>query len=59
MKIGDTVCGICCGSALAFCWDHDPEDGYLRGILCEPCSEAVALINRDPSRAARMAEWLR
>jgi hypothetical protein len=39
--------------------DHDHETGKVRGILCSPCNTALGLLREDPTRIARLAEYVR
>lgn len=39
--------------------DHDHETGKVRDLLCHPCNAVLGLLDEDPQRAMRVAEYLR
>lgn len=52
-------CAICGKHVTPMHLDHNHETGELREALCPTCNHTLGLINDDPERADRMAEYLR
>ncbi len=54
-----------CGDALAALppkhihVDHDHSTGAVRGVLCQGCNTAIGLLRDSPSRAMKVASYLR
>lgn len=38
--------------------DHCHSTGQIRGLLCPPCNKAIGLLDDDPIRAFRAADYL-
>lgn len=38
--------------------DHDHKTGKIRGLLCEPCNQALGLFRDDPQRCRNAAKYL-
>lgn len=38
--------------------DHCHETGKVRGLLCNPCNQAIGLLDEHPERLARAAQYL-
>jgi hypothetical protein len=53
------ACEICGSSEKRLGVDHCHKTGNTRGVLCLNCNSALGMINDDPSRAERMASYLR
>jgi hypothetical protein len=58
----DNRCGICRKPGtdkLRLAIDHNHVTGRVRGLLCRNCnSRVLPMFENDPSRAARLVEWL-
>lgn len=56
--------GRCVGCCVAFTEaqppviDHRHDDGCVRGILCRPCNVVLGLLQDDPVRLRRLANYL-
>jgi len=58
-------CGCChsCGRKLkpgtsGHSVDHDHDTGSVRGLLCPQCNLALGLLNEDPVRIRRLADYI-
>jgi len=58
MKASGGKCAIC-GKTAKLVLDHCHETGRVRGMLCAPCNQALAPLEKDPDVVQRMAEYLR
>lgn len=38
--------------------DHDPKTGRVRGLLCNPCNQAIGLLRDDPESMRRAAVYV-
>jgi len=39
--------------------DHDHTSGKVRGLLCNNCNSAIAMLNEDPARIESAKQYLR
>jgi hypothetical protein len=58
LKAAGGKCAICEKTA-KLVLDHCHETGRVRGMLCGPCNQALAPLEKDPDVVQRMAEYLR
>jgi len=57
-------CAICgrdrpTGGQANFSVDHDHKTGAIRGLLCDPCNQAIGLLKDNPAIAESLADYLR
>lgn len=38
--------------------DHDPKTGVVRGLLCNPCNQAIGFLQDDPDLMRRAADYV-
>jgi hypothetical protein len=38
--------------------DHDPRTGLVKGLLCYRCWTFIEMVDRDPERILRMADFI-
>ena len=55
---GCAICGRPPRDDIALHVDHDHETGFIRGLLCFPCNNALGLMKDDPERLIRAAEYV-
>jgi hypothetical protein len=56
-RLAGDGCDVC-GSAERVCIDHCHNSGVLRGLLCQPCNQALGFANDDPARLRALADYL-
>ena len=53
------ACAICGATNRRFCLDHDHVRKQIRGILCHNCNVVLGLMNDDPARLIKAANYLK
>lgn len=54
----DGKCKICFSNETVLCIDHCHKSGKIRGLLCSNCNTTLGLMNDDPERLKRAADYL-
>lgn len=55
----DGVCAICAGPFVGTPHvDHDHDTGAVRGLLCQPCNQAIGFMGDSPRRLIAAALYL-
>lgn len=55
---GCAICGRPPRDDISLHVDHDHDTGLTRGLLCFPCNNAIGLMQDDPERLVRAAEYI-